>query len=104
MYPPCENGLRVEVSEDKRHVVMTLDSDHAEELAKFISLIGMDRGAHDPWLALTREAAHDTWLRAMLRLIACAQNVQRPPILRPRSPRAVRPQSAARAATPSGSP
>ncbi len=78
MFARPEPGLCVELSDDGSHVLMTLDRDHAAELARIISLLSSDYGGHSTWMSLARETAGDTWLGTMLRLIACSQNVRAP--------------------------
>ena len=55
---------------------MALDRDHAKELATIISTLAVSRGGYDAWLELARQTADDTWLGAMLRLMACSQNLE----------------------------
>ena len=77
-FPQSEHGLCVEISEDGSRVVMALDRDHARELAAIISTLAVSGGGHDVWLEVAWRTADDTWLGAMLRLMACSQNL-RPP-------------------------
>jgi hypothetical protein len=75
MFPEPEPGLCVEVNEDGSRVMLTLDSQHAAELARIISSLAMHRGPDDSWLSLAQNTSDDTWLGTMLRLMACSQNL-----------------------------
>jgi hypothetical protein len=72
-----EPGVRVGVNEDATHVLITLDHDHAVELARILAAVRTDRGGHAAWMPEARAAGDDTWLGATLRLIACSQNLLR---------------------------
>jgi hypothetical protein len=75
MIPELEPGLCVEVSEDGSRVLMTLDSQHATELARIIASLAVRHGPDDSWAKVAQSTADDTWLGTMLRLIACSQNL-----------------------------
>lgn len=75
-FPRPEPGLCVDVSEDGSRVLMVLDREHAMELAVIIANLSVSRDGYDAWLELVRTTGDDTWLGAMLRLIACSQNLQ----------------------------
>lgn len=75
-FPYPEHGIRVDVSDDGSRVLMLLDRVHAEELATIIANLSVSRDGYDAWLEVVRTTAEDTWLGAMLRLIACSQNLQ----------------------------
>lgn len=76
-FPRPEPGLCVDVSEDGSRVLLSLDRDHAKELARIIANVSVSRDGHDAWLEVVNSTADDTWLGAMLRLMACSQNIQR---------------------------
>jgi hypothetical protein len=87
MFPESEPGLCVEVSEDGSRVLLTLDVQHAAELARVISTLAIRRGSDESWLTLAKSTGEDTWLGTMLRLMACSQNLAHSPARAHRTPR-----------------
>lgn len=76
-FPRPEPGLCVDVSEDGSRILLSLDREHAKELATIIANLSVSRDGYDAWLEVVNTTADDTWLGAMLRLMACSQNIQR---------------------------
>lgn len=80
MSPRREQGPGVEVREDGDQVLVALDHEHAAELARIISSAAIERPGHDSWLQLAHDSSEDTWMGAMLRLLACSQRLRPGPV------------------------